>query len=711
MIYLVTNQKILFKSEIYKTLDVETSIAILKEWNIIQFDTETLGKDPHVGSLLLAQFGKINKEVQILVDCTTVNIVLYKEILESKYLIGQNLKFDLQWLYNYNIVPLKVYDTMVVEQLLYLGYPPEYKDPINGIAYSLNSIAKRRLNVYIDKTVRGEIQWRGIDDSVINYAATDVIYLADIMYSQLSDCKKQNCMVGAKLECDFVPVIAYLEWCGIHLDATKWKEKMKLDNKHLQEAINDLNNFVTSDPNLKEFTHVTRQGDLFEGFDLTPKCTINWASSAQVVPLLKKLGFDTKVQDKKTGEDKESAMEKVLKKQKGINDEFLKLYLGKGEPEDEDYYAGYNGSAKVVTSFGQNHLNAINPNTQRIHAVYRQLGCDTGRMSSGAKDNNNDLAKLKHLPINPSNKQKKEGKACPYPNMQQLPADEITRGCFTAPKGFKWCSCDYSAIESRLGADIYQEKSMIDEFLHGSGDMHSLCAYMVYTKEIPRDTPIKSIKKLYPHLRKEVKSVEFSQQFGGSAFAIQNAMGCTIEKAEEFAKAYAEGFPGIAKFKEKGSKEVRNKGYILLNPITGHKTYWATFNKWKDKQKQFTPEFWDEYRRIHKPNEDSIYQEVRNHFKEVSKWDRKALNSVTQGTGAIILKDSQIRLFHWVVNNGYFGKCRLANLTHDECNWEFPEDFDEFPKIVESYMEYSASKYCKSVPIPAVAEVDDCWRH
>ena len=25
-------------------------------------------------------------------------------------------------------------------------------------------------------------------------------------------------------------------------------------------------------------------------------------------------------------------------------------------------------------------------------------------------------------------------------------------------------------IESRLGADIYQEKSMIDEFLHGSGD-------------------------------------------------------------------------------------------------------------------------------------------------------------------------------------------------------------------------------------------------
>lgn len=711
MIYLVTATAELFENEIYKTIGVKESLSILNEWKMVQFDTETLGKDPHVGSLLLVQFGSIDKKTQIVIDCTTINILLYKDILETKYLIGQNLKFDLQWLYNYSIIPLKIYDTMIVEQLLYLGYSPEYKDPVNGISYSLNSIAKRRLNVYIDKTVRGEIQWRGIDDSVINYAATDVIYLVDIMYSQLADCKKQNCIVGAKLECDFVPVIAYLEWCGIHLDATKWEEKMKLDNKHLQEAINDLNNFVTSNPNLKEFTYINYDGDLFEGFDLTPKCTINWASSAQVVPLLKKLGFDTRVQDKKTGEDKESAMEKVLKKQKGINDEFLKLYLGKGDPEDEDYYAGYNGSAKVVTSFGQNHLNAINPNTQRIHTVYRQLGCDTGRMSSGAKGNNDDLAKLNHLPVNPSNKQKKEGKACPYPNMQQLPADEITRSCFTAPKGYKWCSCDYSAIESRLGADIYQEKSMIDEFLYGSGDMHSLCAYMVYTKEIPRDTPIKNIKKLYPHLRKEVKAVEFSQQFGGSAFAIQNAMGCTLEKAEEFAEAYAKGFPDIAKFKEKGSKEVRNKGNILLNPITGHKTYWPTFNKWKDKHRQFTPEFWDEYRRIHKPNKDSVYQEVRNHFKEVSKWDRKALNSVTQGTGAIILKDSQIQLFHWVVNKGYFGKCRLANLTHDECNWEFPEDLTIFPKVVEDCMESSASKYCKSVPIPAVAEVGDCWIH
>ena len=683
----------------------------MKDWNNIQYDSETLGRDAHIGDLLLAQFGNYNKTIQIVVDCTTISIVNYKEILESKYIIGQNLKFDLQWLYNYSIVPRKVYDTMIVEQFLYLGYPPEYKDPINGISYSLQAIAQRRLNIYIDKSVRGEIQWRGIDKEVIEYAANDVVYLYDIMSSQIKDCKTKNCIIGAKLECDFTPVIAYMEWCGIHLDTSKWKEKMKKDMENLNSAIDSLNKFVIDNPNLEEFTYVDNQGYLFSGFDLTPKCTINWASPQQVVPLLKKLGFDTTVQDKKTGEDKDSAMEKVLKKQKGINDEFLRLYLGKGEEGDEDYFAGYNGSAKVVTSFGQGHLNAINPNTGRIHTIYRAIGCDTGRMSCGSKDNNNDLAKLKGLPINPSLKQKKEGKGCGYPNIQQLPSDEITRSCFTSEEGYLFCSCDFSAIESRLGADIYQEKSMIDEFLYGGGDLHSLCAYMVYTKEIPRDTPIKNIKKLYPHLRKDVKAIEFSQQFGGTAYAIQNAMGCTLEKAQEFADSYAKGFPGIAKFKEKASKTVREKGYIELCNITGHKTYWSEFNNWKDEQLSYTQEFWEEYKNIHKPNKDKVYLSVKKHFQQVSKYERKALNSPTQGTGAIILKDSQINLFNWVVDNGYFGKCKLVCLCHDECNWEFPEELSDFPTLVKTYMEKSAAKYCKSLPIPAEVNVGNKWIH
>ena len=102
---------------------------------------------------------------------------------------------------------------------------------------------------------------------------------------------------------------------------------------------------------------------------------------------------------------------------------------------------------------------------------------------------------------------------------------------------------------------------------------------------------------------------------------------------------------------------------------------------------------------------------LSRHFKSVSKWTRKALNSVTQGTGDIILKDSQIEVFNWVVDNDYFGMILLTFLTHVEAFWEYPEEVTEFPSILKSSMEKVASKYCKSLPIPADAQISDHWVH
>ena len=118
-----------------------------------------------------------------------------------------------------------------------------------------------------------------------------------------------------------------------------------------------------------KFITVNLQGDLFNGFDTTPKANINWSSSKQVIQVAKALGFNTTVQDKKTKEDKDSVLEKHLKGQKGINDEFLNLYFD------------YQEHAKVVSSFGQSQLNMINPKTGRCHTIYRQLGAASGRMS------------------------------------------------------------------------------------------------------------------------------------------------------------------------------------------------------------------------------------------------------------------------------------------------------------------------------------------
>ena len=456
MICLVTGQQQLFENPAYSLMTVEESLQEMESWKVIQLDSETTGRDAHLCDFLCVQFGNDKADKRIVVDCTTVDIRKYKDTLESRLCILQNAKFDLQFFFNYGIIIRKVYDTMIVEQLMHLGWPA------GQISYALNAIADRRLHINIDKTVRGEIIWRGLDTSVIQYAAGDVTYLEKIMWSQVEDLKKQDLMKAARIECDFIPAIAYLEWCGIHLDREKWMEKMKSDQERLYQAERLLNDFVVRRSDLKQYVYIDTQGDLFNGFDLAPKVNVNWSSSAQVVKIAKILGFNTATKDKKTGEDKDSVLEKLLKAQKGICDEFLDLYF--------DYQEHF----KVCSSFGQGHLNAINPKTDRIHTVYKQLGAASGRMSCGSQQPNEELAKLNKVPA----------KECTYPNCQQLPADEQTRGAFTAPKGYEWCSCDFSALESRLGADIYNEKHMIDEFLYGSGDIHSLMALTFFEDQM-----------------------------------------------------------------------------------------------------------------------------------------------------------------------------------------------------------------------------------
>ena len=685
MIYLVTDQLNLFESDAYKTITVEQSLEMMKDWKVVQYDSETDGRDAHINKVLCIQFGNDAADTQIVVDTSSISILHYKEILESKTVIGQNLKFDLAFLYNYNIKPRKIYDTMIVEQLLHLGYPS------GTISYSLKAIADRRLGIDINKTVRGEIIWRGLDTSVILYAAGDVMHLEKIVKSQMLDLRKQGLMKAAKLECDFIPSLTYMEWCGVLLDENKWREKMKNDALMLEEARENLNTFVTSNPQYSKYTYVNMQGNLFTGFDTTPKCTINWDSPKQTIEFFKFLGFNTTVQDKKTGKDKDSVLEKVLSPQKGINDEFLKIYFD------------YREHAKVCSTYGQGHLNMINPNTGRIHTVFKQLGAASGRLSCGSNQPNNDLARAKHI----------TAKNCTYYNLQQLPADHPTRSSFVAPKGYKFVSADFSAEESRLGADIYQDKAFLKEFTEGSKDTHNMFAWIVYHDECValgcKDAT--EVKAKAPQWRKKVKGYEFGYMFGAAAPTLAQTAGSTVEEAQAVVDKLDKAFVGMTAFAKQGSRFVRQNGYILMCKETGHKMYWWDHDKWLDRQKSFTPEFWDEYRAKHKGTNDTIAQEVREHFQAASKWDRMARNAPTQGTGAVIMKDAMTTLFNWIVDNGYFGKIHICVSVHDEINCDYPEEIENFPKILTDIMEASAAKYCKSLPIPAEAAVGDYWIH
>lgn len=722
MIYFVTNQKQLFETDVYKLLEIKDALNMLLSWELIQFDIETTGRDPHICKILSLQFGNRKADTQIVIDATTVSVILFKDILENKLLIGHNLKFDLQFLYNYSIIPLKVYDTMIVEQFTHLGF-----DPIN-FKVNLKAVLQRYCNINIDKSIREEINNRGLDTDVIVYGAGDVMYLEDVRDKQIKYCKKIHALKGMELENAFVPVIAYLEWCGIKLDVNQWHKKMADNEQKKLEALKALNQWVidkyhrngdklryeiidsmvyseeiggekityklpknaqvinTCKENNKitviykkswDFIKIDTQGDLFSGFDMSPKCTINWGSAEQTIPFFKMLGFDTRTKDKKTNKNKDSVSDKILSKQKGIADDFLKLYFI------------YKEKFKDCSTYGQNYIDAINPKTNRIHTVFRQLGCNSGRMSCGdSKNPNKDLALFKKLPL----------ESCKYVQIQNLPADDITRNAFIAEEGNLFCSCDYSALESRLGADIYNEKEMLHEFLYGSGDMHSLCAKLVFHEEL-KDIEVKDIADVRPDLRKKVKPIEFSQQFGGGANAVMNSLGCSKDEAEKFVKAYADGFKDISKFKKIGSEFVRNNGYIIICKYTGHRLNWEDFEKWRTMEN-------DPYM-----NYKYTKKELDEHKLAAAKWDRLALNVVTQGTGIIILKHAMVMFFRWIVKNNLFKTVKICDLVHDEACIEFPETMPEVADILKRCMEKAASIYCKKLPIPAKPEIGNHWIH
>lgn len=80
-IYLVTAQHELFDNDTYTIISVEESLRLLDPLYKVGLDTETTGLDPHTGHLKLLQLGCY--DFQVVIDCSTVNILLYKEYLES----------------------------------------------------------------------------------------------------------------------------------------------------------------------------------------------------------------------------------------------------------------------------------------------------------------------------------------------------------------------------------------------------------------------------------------------------------------------------------------------------------------------------------------------------------------------------------------------------------------------------------------------------
>ena len=578
MIYLVTKQQSLWTSDRYKVISAEEALELLAPLSVVELDTETMGLDPYTKELLTVQLGCA--EFQVVIDCTSVDIHLFKEYMENpqRMFLGWNIKFDLKFLYHQRIVPLRVYDGYLAEKLLWLGYPAGMHE------MSLKAASINYLGVDMDKSVRGKIIQTGLTEDVIVYAAGDVSYLGKIRDKQLVELEKKGLLKAIDFENEFVKCLAYIEYCGAKLDVDKWKIKMATDLNNLEKYEAELNEWVEESEYSSKYCSVNIQGDLFNGFDTKPRCHINWTSSQQVIPLFEELGLNLKVLDKKTKHYKKSVDIKVVEPQ-ASKSPLIPIYIK------------YKKAAIIVNTFGQKFLNLINPVTGRIHANFNQLGTDTGRLSSTE------------------------------PNLQNLPHDAQTRACFVSDKGNRWISADYSGQESYLMASMANDEAMLDELINGSGDLHSLTAKMVF-QQIPRDMPLKDIEKNFKDLRQEAKGYEFCFNYGGQDSTLIRNYGLDAKRAKEIYENYMSGFAGLKRYQDFRRVDVMRKGYILLSKITGHKAYIYDYDELKmQMEKQDDPDFWAYYREMKQENpECDTVQGVRRLARRKAESEKQSIN-------------------------------------------------------------------------------------
>ena len=670
MIYLVTNQRTLFESEIYKVISVEESLRLLNPLTIVGLDTETQGFSPFLKKLLLLQLG--NRDFQVVIDCTTIDVTLYKEYLESDRLfIGWNLKFDVKFLFYHGIVPTKLYDGFIAEKMRWLGYP-------SGMhSLSLKSAGENYLGIELDKSIRGEIIWRKeLTDEIIIYSANDVKYLEDIMNKQLEILLPRGQKLALEVENRAILPTAYFEFCGVNLDAERWKAKMAKDQEALNKAKERLDNFVVDmykeDKSFSKFIKIV-EPDLFGFSKAGPACNINWNSSKQVILFLESLGFKLETKDKATGGIKKSVDATVIEGQKNIH-------------PIAEVYLNFKAAQKVTSTYGQNFLDLINPVTGRLHTSFNQIGTDTHRYSSGGGEDKEVIP----------------GKKVPLVNLQNLPADAETRACFCAEKGNKWISADYSGEESVILANIAKDTAMIDLFTNGCGDLHSLVAKMVYPEEL-HDIHVEDVKKLRPDLRKKAKAPEFTFAYGGDANTLIGRDHIPEEEARQIEANYRKGFKGVAAYQAYQRKIVMQLGYINTCPEVGYRAYIYDYDKLKATQNKFNKDFWDTYRRLKATDPtNSIVEEVRYYFKRKSASERQSINYPIQSRGSAIFKIAMVNLFRWVVDNNLFGKVKFCIPCHDEANLEAPEEIaEEVANKLHECMVKAGKFICRIVPLDA----------
>jgi len=499
----------MIRSDNYKMTTVKECLEYFKDKEFIMVDTETKGWSPFTKKILSLQLG--TPERQYVIDVRYVDILQFKDLLESrdKRFILHNAKFDYKFLKHAGIVLENIWDTMLAECTLYCGY--------KGWGYGLLQVAKRYLDVDLDKTTRGEfykLEGEPFTDKQIEYAALDVAYLYDIAKTQRELAIQYDVLYAVELENSVVKAVADIEYNGMYLDRDAWLKNAE-ENALLQKDIHKtLDDIVKKEPLLQKYVPKYVQTNVF-GYE-ERELNINYGSPPQIKKLFAELGYPS-----------DSTSDGVLKKLVKKHEFFASLQQ-------------YRKTSKIVSTYGKSFLKAINKTTGRVHTEFWQV-LSTFRMSSGGGKTRPDL-----------------------PNLQNIPASDKFRNCFKPKPGYKWLSIDYAAQELRLMADASDEEGFIDVLNRGE-DLHCYVGSMMTGKTITKADKAE---------RTAAKTINFGKPYGMGPNKLADTLEIEVEDAEKLFSQYGKAFPKLNAWLAGRSKFAKSKGYIpLASPHKGRRWF------------------------------------------------------------------------------------------------------------------------------------------
>ena len=630
MIYFC-GEKRLISSEIWKECEIKDILEYFKDKTEIQIDCETEGFFDFKNKILLLQLG--DTENQFVIDIKCSNCSSLKDLITNpKYLkLGQNIKFDYKFIkFQFGWEINNIYDTFLAECLITNG--------LENRQLGLKAIAQKYCNVELNKEVRGKIN--KVDyatDEIIKYSAEDVAYLQLIRDKQSIEINKWEGLNNVlQVENDVTSVLGDIEYEGLLLDRSKWLELAKKAENLTSTYEKDLDLEAKNYPKLKKY-YAQYQGDLF-GNEFAKTTSIKWSSPTQIQKVFQALGLPI-----------ESSSEKEISKYQNQYP-IVKKFID------------YKKQQKLASTYGEEFLKHINPQTKRIHTEFWQI-LDTNRLSS-----NN-------------------------PNVQQVPSKPEYLACFITPEGFKLVGSDFAAQELRLITEGSKEQVWINTFNSG-GDLHTEMALRVFDN-LKKEDAKKDVEEAYvsgtkvylrgANPRYIAKTLNFMLAYGGSEYKLANVLGIDVESAKKIKDKYFAGVPDLNRFLIACGEYGKRNGYIRSFKPYSSIRFFDNFNSLKglsDKEK----------------------------YKILGSIERASKNTPIQATGAIMCKIALVNIKKYIKENNLQNIVKPCLQIHDAIYCYVKNEFaEQWGKIQTVIMIKAGELFIKSIPVKSDTKIMDYW--